>query len=217
MKYDMCGGANVIGALIAIAKLKLKINAFAVVPATENLVNGKATKPGDVHRARNGKTFEVNNTDAEGRLTLADGLIYAAHQKPDCMIDLATLTGACVSALGEEIAGLFTDDELLAERLLRLSRETGDVLWRLPLYSPYADLIHSKIADLKNIAGKSGGGAITAALFLKHFVGKIPWAHLDIAGPSYTERETRPDQPYGASGHGVRLLLRLLEELEEKV
>lgn len=213
MKIDMAGAASVLGVFHALAALQPQLKVHGICLAVENMPGGSAYRPGDVVAAMNGTTIEVLNTDAEGRLTLADALVYAARQKPDAIIDLATLTGACVSALGEDVAGLFTEDASLAEKLLRLGTLTGEPLWLLPLHAPYADLIRSKIADIKNVGGKTGGGAITAALFLKRFVGAIPWAHLDIAGPSYTERETRPDQPYGATGYGVRILLRFLEEL----
>lgn len=213
MKIDMAGAASVIGLFRALATVKPDVEVHGIFLAVENMPSGSAYRPGDVVKAMDGTTIEVLNTDAEGRLTLADAICYAAKQKPDTIVDLATLTGACVGALGEDIAGLFTSNDALASKLLDAADEAGDPLWRLPLYEPYAQLVKSKIADLKNITGTRYGGAITAALFLKSFSGSIPWAHIDIAGPSYVERETRPDQPYGASGYGVRMLVKYLEKL----
>lgn len=213
MKIDMAGAASVIGLFKALAALKPKATVHGIFLAVENMPSGSAYRPGDVVAAMDGTTIEVLNTDAEGRVTLSDALCYAKKLKPDMIVDLATLTGACVVALGEEIAGLMTDNEPLAEKLLAASKQSGEPLWRLPLYAPYQAQIESKIADVKNVGGGSGGGTITAALFLKTFVGDVPWAHLDIAGPSYTEKETRPDQAYGASGYGVRLLAKFLSNL----
>lgn len=214
MKIDMAGAAAVVGLFKALAVLKPNVTVHGIFLAVENMPSGSAYRPGDIVAAMDGTTIEVLNTDAEGRVTLADALTYATQQKPDLIVDLATLTGACVSALGEDIAGLFSNNEGLSQRLLTASVETGESLWRLPLHKPYIPQIRSKIADIKNIGtGGSGGGAITAALFLHTFVNDIPWAHLDIAGPSYAERETRPDQPYGASGYGVRLLMRFVQAL----
>jgi leucyl aminopeptidase len=212
MKIDMGGAAAVLGLFKAIADLEPNVEVHGIFLAVENMPSGKAYRPGDVVTAMNGKSIEVLNTDAEGRVTLADALSYASRLKPDAIIDLATLTGACVSALGEDIAGLMTDDEKLAEKLLELSKTSGEPLWRLPLHGPYKELIQSKVADVKNIGG-NGGGAITAGLFLSHFVDCDSWAHLDIAGPVFTEKETRPDFPYGATGYGVRLLARYLQAL----
>lgn len=214
MKIDMAGAAAVLGLFQALKEFRPSVAVHGIFLAVENMPSGTAYRPGDIVTAMNGTTIEILNTDAEGRVTLADALSYAAELKPDTIIDLATLTGACVVALGEEVAGLFSNNSKLAQKLLFAAHDVGEPLWELPLYAPYAELVKSKIADLKNIGGgKVGGGAITAALFLKPFVGDIPWAHLDIAGPSYTERETRPDQPYGASGYGVRLLVKYLERL----
>ena len=160
-----------------------------------------------------GKTIEVLNTDAEGRLTLADGLSYAVlKEKPDVIIDLATLTGACIVALGEDITGLFSNNPALAQSIEKASRETGEKLWQLPLPKIYKELIKSHIADIKNIQTGKYGGAITAALFLEEFVGNIPWAHLDIAGPSYAEKPSSLT-PIGGTGYGVRLLLKYLKNI----
>ncbi len=213
MKLDMAGAAAVLGLFKALAELKVPIEVHGVFLAVENMPGGSAYRPGDVVTAMDGTTIEVLNTDAEGRVTLADALTYARGFSPDLLIDLATLTGACIVALGEDVAGLLSNDRRLAARLIAASEETGEPLWELPLYEPYAEMVRSKIADLKNIGGGAGGGTITAAFFLKPFVGDVPWAHLDIAGPSFVERETRADQPYGASGYGVRLLARFLQKL----
>ncbi len=213
MKIDMAGAASVLGAFKALSSIKPNVEVHGVCLAVENMPSGNAYRPGDVVTAMDGTTIEILNTDAEGRVTLADALTYAQRVKPDVIIDLATLTGACVSALGEQIAGLMSNNDRLAEKLRQVSEETGELLWRLPLFEGYASMIRSKIADIKNITSERWGGALTAGLFLRTFVNKIPWAHLDIAGPSYTEKETRPDQPYGASGYGVRLLIKFLEEM----
>jgi leucyl aminopeptidase len=213
MKIDMAGAAAVLGLFKAIGETKPNVEVHGIFLAVENMPGGNAYRPGDVVQVMDGTTIEVLNTDAEGRLTLADALSYASTLQPDIIIDLATLTGACVVALGEEIAGLMTTDKKMSERLFTASRESGEPLWELPLYEPYMEHVKSKIADLKNIGSRGQAGAISAGMFLRPFVGKIPWAHLDIAGPSYTERETRPDQPYGASGYGVRLLMRFLQKL----
>jgi leucyl aminopeptidase len=210
MKIDMAGAASVIGLFKALSALKPRVEVHGIFLAVENMPSGTAYRPGDVVKAMNGTTIEVLNTDAEGRVTLADALSYAATMKPDAIVDLATLTGACVVALGEDISGLMANDRKLADRLLAAARETGEPVWELPLYEPYGDLIKSKVADIKNIGGRSAG-TITAALFLQHFVDHIPWAHLDIAGPSYAEKETRADLPCGGTGCGVRMLMRFLQ------
>lgn len=212
MKCDMAGAATVLGLFRAVKMLKPSVEVHGIFLAAENMPGGNAYRPGDVVQAMNGTTIEVLNTDAEGRLTLADALCYARTLEPDLIIDLATLTGACVVALGEEISALLSTDRKLAHKLLVAAEEAGEPLWELPLFAPYAELVKSKIADLKNVGGRPGG-TITAALFLKPFVEDIPWAHLDIAGPSFVEHETRPDQPYGGSGYGVRLLANFLKKL----
>lgn len=212
MKIDMAGAASVIGLFKVLPTLKLPFEVHGIFLGVENMPSGNAYRPGDVVKAMNGKTIEVLNTDAEGRLTLADALSYAVTLKPDTIIDLATLTGACVVALGEEIAGLFSADSSLTKALLRAGEQANEPLWSLPLYAPYKELIASRVADLKNVGGRAAG-ALTAALFLTHFVGSVPWAHVDIAGPSYAEKETRPDLPFGATGFGVRLLVRYLQGL----
>jgi leucyl aminopeptidase len=193
--------------------LKPNVEVEGIFLAVENMPSGTAYRPGDVVTAMDGTTIEVLNTDAEGRVTLADALTYALQQEPDMVIDLATLTGACIVALGEDVAAILSNNDQLTQKLLTASKEAGEPLWELPLYMPYAGFVKSKIADIKNIGGGHGGGVITAALFLKTFIDDTPWAHLDIAGPSYTEREVRPEQPYGASGYGVRLLANFLSKL----
>ena len=212
MKYDMGGSAAVLGTARAIAELKPKgIEIHFVVAACENMVNGSAFHPGDVVTASNGKTIEINNTDAEGRLTLADALVYANELKPDTIIDLATLTGACVIALGDEIAGFWTDNDDLAEEIKNAAESCGEGIWRMPMHNPYKSGLKSKIADLQN-TGPRGGGSITAALFLKEFVEKsIPWAHIDIAGTCWTEKD-RGLNTAGATGYGVRTLVNLLSK-----
>jgi leucyl aminopeptidase len=211
MKLDMAGGAAVIGAMSRLPYLHPDLEVTGYIPTTDNLPGGNAQKPGDVIRYLNGKTIEVLNTDAEGRLILADALALAARQKPDYIINLATLTGACMIALGAEVAGIFSNNQALADNVMRCARETGEKLWQLPLVKEYREDIKSSIADIKNIGG-SHGGAITAALILQEFVEDIPWAHLDIAGPAFAEKDS-PICPRGGTGFGVRTLLRLLSTL----
>ncbi len=212
MKSDMAGAAAVLGLFQTLPGLAPQIEVHGIFIAVENMPSGTAYRPGDVVKAMNGKTIEVLNTDAEGRLTLADAMAYATeHVKPDELIDLATLTGAAVIALGEEISALFSNNDKLAQNLQKASEEVGEVVCRLPLYAPYRQLIKSKIADLKNIGGRPAG-SITAALFLQAFVpNSIAWAHLDIAGPAFMERDSRPDTPHGGTGWGVRTLARYLQ------
>jgi leucyl aminopeptidase len=173
--------------------------------ATENMISGHAMHPGDILTASNGKTIEVNNTDAEGRLTLADALVFADKLGVDAIVDLATLTGACVVALGEDIAGLFTTDDAVASQLEKAAAGAGEKIWRLPIEEKYLEGLKSGIADLKN-TGPRAGGSITAALFLKQFVKETPWAHLDIAGPVWTDKDNGYNSS-GATGFGVRTLV----------
>lgn len=207
MKYDMGGSAAVLGAARAIAELKpSSVEVHAIVAACENMISGGAVHPGDILTASNGKTIEINNTDAEGRLTLADALVYACKLEPDAVVDLATLTGACVIALGEEMAGLWSNSDGLAEALLGAGQAGGEDLWRMPLRSSYKAGLKSPVADLKN-TGPRPGGSITAALFLQDFVTpKLPWAHLDIAGTVWSDKGRGAD-PAGATGFGVRTLV----------
>lgn len=210
MKNDMAGAAAVIGVMSALGELKPKVNVHGIFGATENMPGGGAYKMRDVLRARNGKTMEIVNTDAEGRVILSDALSYASELKPDELIDLATLTGACVVALGPEITGLFSPDPDLASRIQAAARAAGEKVWPMPVEEDYREMIKSDVADMKNSGGRNAG-AITAALFLKEFVGEgIPWAHLDIAGPALTETN-QPYRPAGGTGVMVRTLLRYLE------
>ncbi len=213
MKFDMCGGAAVLGAMQAVARLKIKTRVVGLVPASENMPGGASYKPGDILKASNGVTIEVRNTDAEGRLILADALSYASgtlKPKPKALIDLATLTGACVVALGDHHAALVSNNERLAERLLDASAASSDSLWRMPLVEGHRKQLESPYADLSNL-GTSGAGTLTAAAFLERFTGGIPWAHLDIAGMAWTEKNNG-HLTKGATGFGVRALARALED-----
>jgi len=207
MKFDMGGSAAVFGAMRAIAELRpAGVEVHMLVASCENMINGSAVHPGDIVTASNGTTIEINNTDAEGRLTLADALVYACKLKPDAIVDLATLTGACVIALGDEIAGLWSGDDSLSSQLEMAAQAAGEGLWRMPLHSPYRKGLKSLLADMKN-TGPRPGGSITAALFLKEFVdGGIPWAHIDIAGTVWSDKGRGLD-PSGATGYGVRTLV----------
>jgi len=210
MKYDMCGAATVIGSVRAAAALKLPFRVVGIVSATENLPGSAAYKPGDIVKTYSGKTIEVDNTDAEGRVVLSDALTYATKLKPDAIVDFATLTGACVVALGHECAGLMSPDDELAGALTAAGEASGDRVWRLPLWDDYRELIDSDWADVKNVGGR-WAGAITAGMFLKEFVGDARWAHLDIAGTAYQDKE-RGGIPVGATGAGVKLVIRFLKE-----
>lgn len=217
MKGDMAGAAAVMTAVGAIAELQLEVNVTAIAPVTENLPSGTALKPGDVLKAMNGKTIEVISTDAEGRLILADALSYAQKLGLSPLIDLATLTGACRVALGTSYSGVFTNDQDLADRVLRAAERTGEKVWQMPVPPEYKEQIKSEVADVKNV-GNRYGGAITAALFLAEFIDSTPWAHLDIAGPASSTKESG----YlikGATGFGVRTLVEfaLRETVMEEV
>jgi leucyl aminopeptidase len=205
MKMDMGGAAATLGAAKAIGQLKPDVEVHFISAVTENMISGKAMHPGDILTASNGKTIEVNNTDAEGRLTLADALVYADKLGVDAIVDLATLTGACVVALGEDIAGLFTPDDDVASQLLTASENCGEKIWRMPMEDRYFEGMKSGIADMKN-TGPRYGGSITAALFLKQFVKDTPWAHLDVAGPVWADKENGYNGA-GATGFGVRVLV----------
>ncbi|MBW4555528.1 MAG: leucyl aminopeptidase [Trichormus sp. ATA11-4-KO1] len=205
MKIDMGGAAATLGAAKAIAQLKPDVEVHFISAATENMISGHAMHPGDILKASNGKTIEVNNTDAEGRLTLADALVYADKLGVDAIVDLATLTGACVIALGDDIAGLYTPDNAVASQLEQAAETAGEKMWRMPMEEKYFEGLKSGIADMKN-TGPRPGGSITAALFLKQFVKDTPWAHLDIAGPVWADKENGYNSP-GATGYGVRLLV----------
>lgn len=210
MKIDMAGAASILGVFSVISELKPDLEVVALIAACENMPSGHALHPGDILRSFNGKTVEIINTDAEGRLTLADSLAYAfKEEKADMIIDLATLTGAMMVALGSDITGFFTNEEKLADKLLKAAEGSGELIWRMPLYANYKENLKSEIADLRNSSKTRYGGAINAALFLEEFVEKTPWAHFDIAGPAFAEKNT-PLYRHGATGVGVRLLLTLL-------
>lgn len=205
MKTDMGGAGATLGAAKAIAQLKPDVEVHFITAATENMISGHAMHPGDILTASNGKTIEINNTDAEGRLTLADALVFTEKLGLDAIIDLATLTGACVVALGDDIAGLFSPDDAIADQLMQASELAGEKLWRLPMEEKYFEGMKSLVADMKN-TGPRPGGSITAALFLKQFVKETPWAHLDIAGPVWADKENGYNGT-GATGYGVRTLV----------
>jgi leucyl aminopeptidase len=207
MKFDMSGGAAVLGAVAAIARLKLPVRLVAVVGATENLPDGKAVKPGDIVTAANGRTIEVNNTDAEGRLVLADCLCHAVSLGAERIVDLATLTGAVIVALGSTYAGLMSNDEEWAARVDEAGERTGEIVWRLPLHEEYDELIKGRYGDLDNAPEARKAGTIVGAAFLSNFVGEVPWAHLDIAGSAWDLGRAYVGK--GASGYGVRLLVEL--------
>ncbi len=209
MKHDMSGAAAVVGAMHSIGMLQPAVHVVGLIPAAENLPDGRALKPGDVITTRSGKTIEVINTDAEGRLVLADALEFAERYRPAAVIDLATLTGACVVALGHAASGMMGNDETLQERIRVAGEASGERVWPLPLWQEYHDQIKSHVADVKNTGGR-WGGALTAGAFLEKFV-DFPWAHLDIAGTAYTE-SNKPYCPKGATGVGVRLLLQLVRD-----
>jgi len=205
MKMDMAGSGATLGAAKAIGQLKPDVEVHFIVAAAENMISGHALRPGDILTASNGKTIEINNTDAEGRLTLADALVFAEKQGVDAIVDLATLTGACIVALGNNIAGLWTPEDSLAEELTQASQQAGEKFWRMPLEEKYFEGLKSPIADMKN-TGPRPGGSITAALFLQQYIEKTPWAHLDVAGPVWTEKENGYLN-VGATGFAVRTLV----------
>lgn len=205
MKTDMGGAGATLGAAKAIAQLKPDVEVHFISAATENMISGHALHPGDILTASNGKTIEINNTDAEGRLTLADALVFTEKLGVDAIVDLATLTGACVVALGDDIAGLWSQHDDIANQLLQASEAAGEKLWRMPMEEKYFDGLKSVVADMKN-TGPRPGGAITAALFLKQFVKETPWAHLDIAGPVWADKENSYNST-GATGYAVRTLV----------
>jgi leucyl aminopeptidase len=207
MKMDMCGGAAVVGAMMAIARIKPNTNVTGIVPTTENMPGGKAYRPGDILRAANGKTIEILNTDAEGRLALADALSWAVKQKLSPLVDAATLTGAMVVALGHVRAGIFSNDEALERTILAAAETAGERLWPMPMDDEYGDLIRSEIADMKQVGGRPAG-SISAAKVISNFVGETPWAHLDIAGVNARgHKDAEWDK--GATGFGVRTFVEL--------
>ena len=211
MKWDMAGAGTVVGLMAALAGRKAKVDAVGLVGLVENMPSGSAQRPGDVVKTYSGQTVEVINTDAEGRLVLADVMWYCQEKfSPRFMVDLATLTGAIVVSLGHEHAGMFCNDDTLAQALLAAGLASGEKLWRMPLHEDYDKLIKSDIADMKNIGGRAGG-AVSAAMFLQRFTNKVPWAHLDIAGTAWSSKDA-PVVPKGATAFGVKLLDRLVAE-----
>ena len=215
MKWDMAGAGTVIGLMHALAARKAKVNVIGMVAAAENMPSGTAQRPGDIVTSLSGQTIEVINTDAEGRLVLADALWYCQEQfKPQAIVDLATLTGAVIVALGNVHGGLFSNNDALAERLAAAGKATGELLWRLPLADAYDKQINSDAADMKNVGGRNGG-SITAAQFLQRFIKDTPWAHLDIAGMAWSDKDA-PTVPKGATAFGVRLLERLVADHYEE-
>lgn len=212
MKMDMSGAATVLSIFSVIGELQPEVSVMGVIAATPNLISGKAIVPGDVVKAYNGKTIEILNTDAEGRVTMADSLSYAVKQGATKIVDLATLTGACMVALGEDIAGLFSNNKELTEQLKTAAEYEGEMVWEMPLPKEYKKMNKSDVADIANIPNSRYGGAITAALFLEEFVNKKPWAHLDIAGPAFASKPSELTTK-GGTGFGVRLLLRLFQNI----
>ena len=211
MKQDMSGAAVVLGVMKALPALAPQVEVRGYIAAAENMPGQGAQKPGDIITYRNGKTAEVLNTDAEGRLVLADALCVASEAKPDCLIDLATLTGACMVALGSSVAGILGNDQGLVDELIAHGDQTGERMWQLPLVEDYRSDIKSSVADIKNI-GAGYGGTITAAMFLEAFVDDVSWAHIDIAGPAFAEKPA-PYAPRGGTGFGVRALLSYLAKI----
>ena len=204
MKFDMCGAAGVLGTLKAVAQMQLPINLTVIVPTTENMPGGAASKPGDIVTSMSGQTIEILNTDAEGRLILCDALTYAERFKPETVIDVATLTGACVIALGHVATGLFANDDALAHELLSAGEQALDRAWQMPLWDDYQDLLKSNFADMANIGGRPAG-SVSAACFLSRFAKKFEWAHLDIAGTAWKSGADK-----GATGRPVPLLAHYL-------
>ena len=204
MKYDMAGAASVLGCVEALSVLEPNINVVAIVPATENMPDGKAIKPGDIVKSMSGKTIEILNTDAEGRLILCDALTYCAKFKPQCVIDIATLTGACVVALGKHATGLLSNSDTLAKELIQAGEKADDRVWQLPLWEEYRSQLNSPFADIANVGGRSAG-TITAAIFLASFADDYQWAHLDIAGTAWNSGSSK-----GATGRPVSLLMEFI-------
>ena len=216
MKFDKCGGCTVIGIMKAVSELKLPINLVGIIPSVENMPGGEAYRPGDIIKLYNGKTAEILNTDAEGRIILADALSYGEKQySPKTIIDFATLTGACIIALGTNIAGIVSNNEKLTEKIIESSKRTTEEIWNLPLNDDYMDMIKSDVADMKNIGIGRAAGTITAAAFLRNAIENTPWVHIDIAGVAWTQIATKekPYNPKGATGFGVRLILDYLQKI----
>jgi leucyl aminopeptidase len=218
MKFDKCGGCTVLGIMKSVSELKLPINVVGIIPSVENMPGGEAYRPGDIIKLYNGKTAEILNTDAEGRLILADALAYGEKQySPKAIIDFATLTGACIVALGNNVAAIVSNNKQLTKKITDSSKITTEEIWELPLTQDYMDMIKSDVADIKNVGIGRAAGTITAAAFLKNAIKDTPWAHLDIAGVAWTQGAATKEKPYnpkGATGFGVRLILDYLQKLE---
>ena len=213
MKFDKCGGCTVLGVMKAISELKLPINVVAIVPSVENMPDGESFRPGDIIKLFNGKTAEILNTDAEGRLILADGLGYGIkHYQPSAVMDFATLTGACIVALGTNVAGIVSNNSKLSSKVKSSSERTSEEVWELPLNDDYMDMVKSKVADIKNLGIGRAAGTITAAAFLANSVGNVPWVHFDIAGTAWIQPSTKSKSynAHGATGFGVRLVVDYL-------
>ena len=213
MKFDKCGGCTVLGVMKAISELKLPINVVAIIPSVENMPSGDAFRPGDIIKLFNGKTAEILNTDAEGRLILADGLAYGIkHYQPSSVMDFATLTGACIVALGTNVAGIVSNNTKLASKIKTASAKTSEEVWELPINDDYMDMVKSKVADIKNLGMGRAAGTITAAAFLANSVGNVPWVHFDIAGTAWIQPSTKNKSynAHGATGFGVRLVVNHL-------
>ncbi|MEK0382099.1 MAG: leucyl aminopeptidase, partial [Nitrosopumilus sp.] len=216
MKFDKCGGCTVLGIMKAVSELKLPINVVGIIPSAENMPGGESFRPGDIVRLYSGKTAEILNTDAEGRLILADALSYGIKQySPKSIIDFATLTGACIVALGNNVAALVSNNQRLSEKIKKSSEKTSEEIWQLPINDDYMDMIKSNVADMRNIGMGRAAGTITAAAFLANAVDETPWAHLDIAGTAWTQDASKKKSynPKGATGFGVRLILDYLSTL----
>ncbi|MGH1522285.1 MAG: leucyl aminopeptidase family protein, partial [Nitrosopumilus sp.] len=216
MKFDKCGGCTVIGIMKVISELKLPINVVGIVPSVENMPGGESYRPGDIIKLYSGKTAEILNTDAEGRLILADAISYGERKySPRAIVDFATLTGACIVALGTNVAGLVSNNEKLTQQITESSKRTSEDVWELPLTDDFMDMIKSDVADMRNIGIGRAAGTITAAAFLRNAIEKTPWLHLDIAGVAWTQVATKdkPYNPKGATGFGVRLITDYLQNL----
>ena len=210
MRSDMSGAASVLCVMKSLAELKVKKNVIAVIPLTENMLSSNAYRPGDIFRSYSGKTVEIGNTDAEGRLILADAIAYMEKEiKPELIIDIATLTGACVVTFGETVAAFLSNDDRLAAAIESASAETGEKLWRLPFFDDYEDRMKSEIADLSNMSSEKNAGTIAGAVFLKKFIDKTPWLHIDIAGTAWYSK-ARGYRPKNATGYGLRLLVNMI-------
>ena len=216
MKFDKCGGCTVLGIMKAVSELRLPINVIGIVPSVENMPGGESYRPGDIIKLYSGKTAEILNTDAEGRLILADAIAYGEkHYSPKAIIDFATLTGACIIALGTNVAGMVSNDEKLSKKIFESSKNTTEQIWELPLNQEFMDMIKSDVADMKNMGIGRAAGTITAAAFLRNAIENTPWTHLDIAGVAWTQTATKEKSynPKGATGFGVRLILDYLQKL----